>query len=65
MANRSSKQTLKHVAIVRVVLTIAAFVVGCLVLASPNFAFPERADESLQKFAAGWIGFLLSYWFTD
>jgi hypothetical protein len=37
---------------------------GIGVLASPNPIFPHQIDEGSKKFAAGWIGAVIGYWFS-
>lgn len=61
----STKRIPRYVALTRVLLTFLFIALGVLILTSPNFMFPEAASDGVQKLAAGWIGSLVAYWFSD
>ena len=50
--------------VMQIVITMMVLVSGILVLTAPNFAFPATFDDSVQKWAAGWVGALIGYWLS-
>lgn len=52
----------KHVAVMRIIVSLMVLSVGLLVLTAPNFIFLEKFDDSIQKIAAGWVGAVIGYW---
>ena len=52
----------RHVAAMRIVVSLFLLAIGILILTAPNFLFPHKLDESVQKIAVGWIGAVVGYW---
>ena len=48
----------------QILLTLVFVASGLLVLFAPNFLIQEALPEATQKFAAGWLGFILGYWLS-
>jgi len=54
--------TPRHVATMRIIVSLVLLVAGLAILTAPNFLFPNSFDDGLQKTAAGWIGAVIGYW---
>lgn len=52
----------RHVAFMRVLVSLVLLIVGLAILTAPNILFSEKFDETTQKLAAGWIGMVAGYW---
>lgn len=52
----------RHVAIMRIFVTLIVLVVALGILTAPNRMFSQHFDEGIQKFAVGWIGAIIGYW---
>jgi hypothetical protein len=52
----------KHVAIMRIIVSLTVLVFGILILTAPNFLFSTVFNDGIQKIAAGWIGAVIGYW---
>lgn len=52
----------RHVAVMRILVSLVLLVAGILILTAPNFLFEHKLDEGIQKIAAGWIGAVVGYW---
>ena len=46
----------------QVVVSFTMLAAGFLILIDPSWL--PRADESLKKVAAGWVGGVIGYWFS-
>lgn len=59
----ASVQTIpRHVAVMRIIVSLFLIVAGVAIITAPNPLFPERFDEGVQKIAAGWVGAVVGYW---
>jgi hypothetical protein len=47
----------------KIIITFVLLIVAILILTAPNFVFHEKFNEYINALAAGWIGYLLYYWF--
>ena len=54
----------RHVAMMRILVSLLVLGTGLAVLTAPNFLFLEKFDDSTQKIAAGWIGAVVGYWLS-
>ena len=61
-ASKSHELVPRHVALMRVVVSLVLLFAGIFILTSPNFVFSNAFDDSIQKIAAGWIGAVIGYW---
>jgi len=52
----------RHVAAMRIVVSLFLLAIGILILTAPNFLFAHKLDEGVQKMAVGWIGAVVGYW---
>lgn len=52
----------RHVAVMRIVVSLSILVTGILILTAPNPIFPHEMSDAVQKIAAGWIGAVIGYW---
>ena len=52
----------RHVAAMRIVVSLFLLTVGVLILTAPNFLFAQKLDDGVQKMAVGWIGAVIGYW---
>ena len=57
MASKNEKANV----IMQIVVSLVLLVFGILVLTAPNIVFPEPTTDQAQKFAAGWLGAILSW----
>lgn len=46
----------------RIFVSLVLIIAGFAILTAPNAIVRHAADESVQKFAAGWIGAVAGYW---
>ena len=53
-----------HVAIMRVSVCLLMLLSGLMILPAPNFLFPSRLDDSVQKAPCGWIGLVAGHWLS-
>jgi len=51
-----------HVAVMRIAVSLILLLAGIGILTAPNFVFPEKFDDGVQKMAAGWVGAVIGYW---
>jgi hypothetical protein len=51
----------RHVALMRVLVSLIMLAAGLLILCAPNFAIVHTPDEDLKKAAIGWIGLVIGY----
>lgn len=63
MADRRA-QIPRHVACMRIVVSLLILLVGLAILTAPNVVFADKFDDATQKIAAGWIGAVLGYWLS-
>jgi hypothetical protein len=54
----------KHVAVMRISVSVLVLAAGILVLTAPNFIFGQKFDDGIQKIAAGWVGAVIGYWLS-
>lgn len=54
----------RHVAVMRVLISLVMLVAGIAVLTAPNVIFAEKFDDGMQKIAAGWVGGVMGYWIS-
>jgi hypothetical protein len=52
----------RHVAVMRIVVSLVLLTAGILILTAPNFFFDTKLDDGVQKLATGWIGAIIGYW---
>jgi len=52
----------RHVAVMRILVSLVLLMAGILILTAPNFLFAHTLDEGIQKIAAGWVGAVIGYW---
>ena len=52
----------RHVAVMRIVVSVVLLIVGILILTAPNWFVSYKPDDGVQKIAAGWIGAVVGYW---
>ena len=52
----------RHVAVMRILVSLILLGAGILILTAPNFVFGTKLDEGIQKLATGWIGAVIGYW---
>ena len=52
----------RHVVVMRIIVSVSVMIAGFAILTAPNFLVNHRPDDSVQKFAAGWIGAAVGYW---
>lgn len=52
----------RHVAAMRITVSLVVLAAGILVLTAPNFLFPNAFNDGVQKIAAGWVGAVIGYW---
>ena len=52
----------RHVAAMRIIVSLVILTAGIGVLTAPNFLFPAAFDDGTQKIAAGWVGAVVGYW---
>jgi len=48
----------------QVIVSFVILAVGLLILTSPHRIFPHDFDEGTKRWAAGWIGAVIGYWFS-
>ena len=54
----------RHVAVMRIVVSLIVLVTGLAVLTAPNFIFCDKPDDTAQKWAAGVVGIVVGYWLS-
>jgi hypothetical protein len=52
----------KHVAIMRIIVSLVLLIGGLLILTAPNIIIPTQMNDGVQKAAFGWIGAIIGYW---
>ncbi len=52
----------RHVAVMRIVVSLVLLIVGTLILTAPNPILPQAMSDGVQKIAVGWIGAVVGYW---
>jgi hypothetical protein len=52
----------KHVAIMRIIVSLVLLIGGSLILTAPNIIIPTQMNDGVQKAAFGWIGAIIGYW---
>jgi hypothetical protein len=50
--------------VMQVVVSLMLLIVGILILTSPHRIFNHAFDEGTKRWAAGWIGAVIGYWFS-
>ncbi len=54
----------RHVAFMRVVVSLVVLAVCFGILTAPNVMFGQPFDDGVQKFSCGWIGMVIGYWLS-
>ena len=52
----------RHVAVMRIVVSVFLLIAGVSILTSPNFLLSHSPDDGIKKIAAGWVGAVIGYW---
>lgn len=52
----------RHVAVMRIVVSLIMLVAGIAILTAPHSIFSQPFDEGIQKIADGWVGGVIGYW---